>query len=145
MLALRDVLAGIWDFPVVRRNANLDAVFEGWEGGDTAGDKVAVVLREGELSVTDVLAGDPLTFNLTHQAQVEWFAYGDEGDALESLFDAGMVKIADAIAVDPTLGGVVADCRLMTAPEYASEPFASGIVKSALIPVTLFYNSTRPF
>lgn len=145
MVALRDVLAGIWDFPVVARNANLDKLFEAWAGAEGTETKVAIVLREGEAEVIDTLAGDPPIFNLVHRAHVEWFAYGQEGDELETSFDLGMEKIADAVAADSTLGGAVSDCRLMEAPEYAAEPLGAGIVKSALVRVQMVFSSTRPF
>lgn len=147
MLALRDALASIWDFPTVRRNAVLDDLFDQF---DT--QKVAVVLREGELIHTARYAGEPPGFEIVHKAQVEWFTYGEPGDALEAEFDDGLGKIATAveelqalIASGAPQAAVITHVEIADPPEYSSEPMGAKIVKSALLLVSLTYTSTRAF
>lgn len=108
--------------PVHRRPTTaLDVV--ALNDADRAGVTIAAALSEGETATLAVLLGSAEPYELLHTARLEVLAAGGRGadndDALaRAVIDDALLLCGDAIAADPTLGGLVAFAELD-----AAEPF----------------------
>ena len=137
--------------PAVRRNAPLndllDALDEALTGAPAATTQGALALVDGQGEVLDVALGDGEgKYSIKHSAEVQWLVAGPEGDDLDRHFDAGLEEIADAVAEDPTLGGVVNDARIEEAPERDLDVLGRAKpYKSAVLRVALLFTSPKPF
>lgn len=145
MQALAAALNASASLPAVRRDPVFDNVLEEITSGlDTFG--VALALRIGDAVNVDRRLGDgPEAFEITRNADVEWFVAGAEAASLQSQFDDGIDAIFDAIAVDRTLGDTVVMAEVVDAPEIGNDDLGGKAVLTALIRVQLTFTSPRPY
>ena len=99
-----------------------------------------IVLRDGNPGEPDVTMS-PLTWHYEHQAEIEVLVSRLDNDAA---FDALTGPIGAAIVADRTLGGAV-DWAEAEAPSPQDIPGENGgVIKAAIIAVTLHYSTTDP-
>ena len=132
LVALKTVLDGMVG-PQVERNTEVPEDIPG------AG---LLILRDGDPGEPEVVLS-PVTYSYNHMAEVEVFI--QEGPATrDATFDALLVSLSAAVNADKTLSGGV-DFLTIHRPENdtAGEEGSAG-VKSATVPIELFYDTTDP-
>jgi hypothetical protein len=129
--------------PAVRR----DAFFEEAMAEQNTGQRAtALILRRGEASVLNRFMGAGTeSFEISHAAELEWFACAATEADTNTIFEAGLEAIAQRIAASPTLGGAVQDCVIEDSPTFAAEEWDSRPCLTALIRVKLVFTSSSPF
>ena len=131
------------NLPAVRRDAFFEELMNEQAPGQRA---TALILRRGEAQVLNSFMGDGgETFEISHSAEIEWFACAATESDTNAIFELGLEAIGDRIALNPTLGGVVQDCVIEDSPTFDAEEWDSRPCLSALIRVKLVFTSSRPF
>lgn len=101
-----------------------------------------MILRDGDPGEPEVTMS-PTWYWYDHRAEIEAIADAPTDDR-HAIFDALKRSVAEALAADPTLGGVC-DYAIGEAPQPADIPIegAEGF-KAAIIPVVLSYGTPDP-
>lgn len=132
LAALKNVLAAALPGADVKRNVDVP---------QSVGPGGLAVLRDGEPGEPEVSLSPPL-YAFDHRAELE--LYIERRDNTEMVLDALLADIGDALAVDPTLGGLVDHCE-PTAPTL--EPLSGDggdPLRVARLAILLIYVTASP-
>lgn len=101
-----------------------------------------VTLRDGEADDPEVYLGATPVYGFDHRAEIAVQVEQAAASVRDSALDVLLVDIADVIAADPTLGGLV-DWVEAQEPETETEDVQGGhAIKAALLPVVITYTTT---
>jgi hypothetical protein len=99
-----------------------------------------VVLRDGD-TVEETAILSPLAWAIEHRAEIEVTVAGATPAARNTLLDALLVAVGDAITADRTLGGTVEWAQPGAAELQDIEFEGAAAARSALVPVTLWFTT----
>lgn len=144
--ALAAALSASASLPATRRSTPLDDVLEEMDG--ETGVSRALVLQDGDADEdTGELSMGRLDdrFAIIHRAELEWTVAARDGAELATIFDEGLEAIATVVEANRTLGGAVEDVDLRDPPKRVLYKIGARPAKTAVIVVTLEFQSSRPF
>jgi hypothetical protein len=100
-----------------------------------------VILRDGDPGPPEHTLS-PLQYHYDHRAEMEVFV--QTGTGREGVMDGLLTAVADALAIDRTLGGLC-DWVEAEAPEPVETPVEAGVpFRGAIVPIRLIYTTTDP-
>jgi len=112
---------------------------------DVLPEKVPVggllILRDGDPGEPETLLS-PLSYYWEHHASLEVLVQAGEATQRDQIMDALFQNIADAIDVDPTLGGLCDRATPLAADTSSIVVEGAANVKAAIVPIELIYTTT---
>ena len=119
--------------PKILRNAELP---------ETVPPGGLIILRDGMMGEPEDITLSPVSFAWRHRAELEIFVRGSDPVSRAAGLDGLIAAIEQAIAGDPTLGGMVDHCEIgpPEEPEDMAQEGAQSF-KAAILPVILHYTS----
>lgn len=97
-------------------------------------------LRDGDPGEPETLLS-PLSYYWEHHASLEVLVQAGEATQRDQIMDALFQNIADAIAVDPTLGGLCDRATPLAADTSSIVVEGAANVKAAIVPIELIYTT----
>ncbi len=102
-----------------------------------------LILRDGDPGTPEVTLS-PLQYHFEHRAEVEVIVQGKTPADRDTAFDLLLAKLATAITVDRTLGGLC-DWVEAEAPQPVDLPVEGAeALKAAIVPLILTYTTADP-
>ena len=106
----------------------------------------------GLLNLNDGEAGEPVDvvlsptiYSYEHRAEIDVLVQDGTETERDSALDTLLLSIDTAIAADTTLGGTVDRVEAQAPEEAGTEPVKGGSdIKGCIVPVILYYETTRP-
>ncbi|QQR69237.1 MAG: acyl-CoA transferase [Alphaproteobacteria bacterium] len=100
-----------------------------------------LILRDGDPGEPETLLS-PLSYYWEHHASLEVLVQAGEATQRDQIMDALFQNIADAVAADPTLGGLCDRATPLAADTSSVVVEGAGNVKAAIVPIELIYTTT---
>ncbi len=102
-----------------------------------------LILRDGDPGTPEVTLS-PLQYHYEHSAEVEVIVQGKTPADRDTEFDVLLIKLASAITVDRTIGGLC-DWVEAEAPQPVDLPVEGAeALKAAIVPIILTYTTADP-
>ena len=100
-----------------------------------------LILRDGDPGEPETLLS-PLSYYWEHLASLEVLVQAGEATQRDQIMDALFQSIADAMAIDPTLGGLCDRASPLAADTSSVVVEGAANVKAAIVPIELIYTTT---